>query len=192
MSEFTREAPFKFDGVGVWRDEGEERWPIQVRSKDDFDSLSQAHADAVHAFIEAEREGWHWLNDEHTEARNGRWCVRRPDYEGVHYLFHDDLTDGDHITAIFTDNKSPERQAADRGISPGCVKAFTDFLAWRDAQNQPEETTEPQPTPESSPKKVATIELRLDAAGLADDLESVVAAIRGALDGGSDSQGSAS
>lgn len=178
MSKYTEDAPFMAQGVRIWRD-----------SKGQVDYTTSRYdtsetALAMHAFIEAEREGWHWTEDDPTEARNGRWVAARhtsaqwaEDGDGV-YLAHDDVMDGVHDRYRWSFSTNFLRTGPDSKLG----RVAADFLAWAEAQDQPEEPTEPEPTPERSSKHVATIKLTLDTAGLADDLERVVAAIRGVLD----------
>lgn len=64
MTEFTREDPFEFEGVKVWRGgDG------HLKCFGGFTNEGQARA--YHAFIEAERDSWHYTNDDHIERMLG-------------------------------------------------------------------------------------------------------------------------
>lgn len=88
MSKFTKDAPLEFEGVKVWRDGDTIRW-------DDGTGLfgtgfmCEGQLRKYAAFIEAERNEWAWTNDEHTEARKGRWTVKQ--VEGRTLVQHDDM-----------------------------------------------------------------------------------------------------
>lgn len=127
MTEYTKEEPFEFEGVKIWRTE---RGGAKVYVPIEGEYLVPARA--VHAFIEAEREGWHWTNDERTEARNGRWSAQRST-DNKWLIYHDDFH-----SAVGGEGWST------KCISNPCFigrKKVADFLAWHAAQSQPVEPT---------------------------------------------------
>lgn len=119
MSTPTRESPFEFEGVNIYRDE--HGWLVGETI-----NMPGPLAQAIHAFIEAEREGWHWTNDDHTEARNGGWTVEA-DQEFIH-VTHADLP-GEAWS------RRPEVPWWDSDV-PDAVRAIgASFLSWERAQD---------------------------------------------------------
>ena len=123
MTEFTKEHPFEFEGVKVWRDE-----VGQVRQSDRTTEYIVA-ADAIHAFIEAESAEWRWV-EEGKVARKGRWEAR---VNGVVFdkLTHDDF----HLTAFWA------RPSGANGPEQDAQKVWDSFAAWLAAHSQPAEPT---------------------------------------------------
>lgn len=84
--------------------------------------------------IEAERDEWQWVNDDHTEARRGRWGVYL--FGGTNetwWLGHADFGDS-LIRAEKSD--APSDNASER-----FDQVLNDFLTWKAAQEQPAEPT---------------------------------------------------
>lgn len=129
MTKYTRENPFEFEGVRAYR------FPDGRVFSDHAESgraEASKHPEAIHAFIEAERTGWHWTNDDHTEARNGRWCGQ-VDPDGGSAVSHDDFPgSGWGARSSDPDGKPFARNARDK---------YREFVAWRAEQDQPEEPT---------------------------------------------------
>ena len=129
MSKFTKESPFEFEGVKVWRDEW--RGSIVTSTGLVIDDTSTSRR-AVEAILEAERNEWHWTNDDKTEARKGRWVVD-VDPNSVH-VGHDDLP-GLSWTCY------EDQGLWDHGTPRDIKEVGGGFLAWHAAQQQPEEPT---------------------------------------------------
>jgi len=210
MIEFTKEKPFEFEGVKVWRKKNR---PSVLAVRDGFECsptfyMTSAVVHAITAMLDAERNtDWQWAPEPSNEARKGPWTVRRPDHEDAYYLFHEDLSPTkSHITAIFHDSLEPDENAARQAIDPGSVEAFKSFLAWRDQEAKIDDLTARvhdamakfnaamQPVTLAPPKitgfvpksinAVATVEVRLDLNGLADDLQAACDAVRAQLEAG--------
>lgn len=118
MSKYTRYEPFHYthtDGyeMDVWR--GADGC-FESRMSDNHGPL----AEAIHAMVEAERDEWRWTNDEHTEARKGRWLASAVSIE------HDEVGSWGRLSSL----------------CPAPAKdAHNSFLAWKSAQEQPAEPT---------------------------------------------------
>lgn len=145
MSKFTKDAPFEFEldpgrTVRIWRNDAGrvastmDGWPARGLTA------------ALHAFIEAERNEWAWTNDEHTEARKGRFVARASTSI--------DLTGQQHVNWTLTHDDFPTFPGLKGGTAMPTSKtkkavelrrAWWDemqgFLAWNAAQNQPAEPT---------------------------------------------------
>lgn len=135
MSKFTKENPFTFNGFTVARTK---QFDTRAVKAGDLPWMSAELAEAIHAFIEAERDadqGWSWTNDAHTEARRGRWWVERNKLETSKWrFFHDDLAKRQAEVGSLHDDGT-------LGIDGKAWNVVRDFLAWKSAQEQPEEPT---------------------------------------------------
>jgi len=130
MTEYTRESPFEFEGVKVWHGIHGVGWAASAPASSNIPS-------AIHAFIDAEREGWHWINADHTEARNGRWTQR--DDSGIWVLHHDDFIPGlPNIAPYWTDATTV---LDDQRIAAVVRPVIDSFYAWLTEQGQPGEPT---------------------------------------------------
>lgn len=142
MRKYTEAEPFEFKGVKVWREFGVFRWGALTNNVE-----AEGIARALHAFIEAERNEWHYTNEDKTEARKGRWTVtdgRPQGLPGRWGISNDDLRhdgDGTWCNAVCNPNGGLSKS----GLTPSICEVFegvmTDFLTWHAAQQQPEEPT---------------------------------------------------
>lgn len=127
MSKYTKDAPFEFEGMKVWRDGDTIEWSDYAGGAG---FLREHRLRKYVAFIEAERNEWAYTNDEHTEARKGRWVAE----SGVTFewaMRHQDIP---NIVCV---HPSPGDESYHRYVR----EALDDFLAWHAAQNQPAEPT---------------------------------------------------
>ena len=128
---YTKDAPFEFEGMRVWPSTNV-RGSLDILGAGGRSCVHEDEARAIHAFIEAERnadQDWLWTNDEHTEARKGRWTVKQ--VEGRTLVQHDDM--GLQVLARH-DSISGEHTDAAADIA-------REFAAWHAAQKQPAEPT---------------------------------------------------
>lgn len=141
MRKYTEAEPFEFEGGALWRNrQGGIAYHMphdaEYRFKPGENTwLAQAH----HAFIEAERDEWHYTNEAETGARKGRFTAKMTDSRGWRFA-HDELPG---LTAY---RSAPDSVA--RGfdvVAIGFDEAFKgvidDFEAWHAAQQPPEEPT---------------------------------------------------
>lgn len=135
QSKYTKDEPFEFDHNGMKVEIRRFHDGIRYAVADNL-AVPVAVADAYAAAREAERgsrETWEWTNDDHTEARKGRWFVEPGFSTGVWFLGHDDW--GRTIN-VWTTKQETQLTTADR--VPRQILA--DFLAWsaeQRAQEQP-------------------------------------------------------
>lgn len=132
MSKYTRENPFEFEGVKchAWWTEMAEIAKVTVETPTTAYPMNKVTAEAIHAFIESESEGWRYTNVDKTEARNGRWRMAQSDLDCGHRdptepwgLCHDDFGD----TTWWSDSN--------RG-NLDTQEMFESFEAWHAAQSQ--------------------------------------------------------
>lgn len=133
MPKYTETEPFEFEGVKVWREFGVFRWGALTNNVE-----AEGIARALHAFIEAERNEWHYTNADKTEARKGRFTAVETDSHGWRFA-HDELPG-------FTAHRSAPDSVV-RGFDVVAIgfEAFKgvidEFEAWHAAQQQQEEPT---------------------------------------------------
>jgi hypothetical protein len=132
MSRFTKENPFEFEGIKVWRNTNGRIFDALPVDGARNTTLVLAH----HAFIEAERaeattpETWAYTNEDETEARKGRFVVVVGNALHADLMRHDDLG----LAAWYVDQfhlYMPGHAAAFRTVHES-------FRAWRSAREQPD------------------------------------------------------
>ncbi|WP_062077746.1 hypothetical protein [Demequina globuliformis] len=131
MSKFTKESPFVFMGRQYCRSAAGN---ILVRNGGPWLTVQGTTGYEIVAFIEAERNEWHWTNADKAEARKGRWSMILTDSNGESNTYSAEWT---LAHADFSDTcwhpGDPHR------MDVGAV--FQSFLDWSNAQQQPEEPT---------------------------------------------------
>ena len=144
MNRFTKDNPFEFEGVKVWPSDlvsGN----IVVRSQESQWGYERDEVEAIHAFIEAERNEWAYTNDDRTEARKGRWVARESVrvVMGITHrnwtLTHDDFPTFPGI--VSTHGKPTSKSKPHYHLRLSWWSQMQDFLTWHAAQNQPDEPT---------------------------------------------------
>lgn len=150
MRKYTKDAPFEFEGIKVWRET--DSLKVMFRRTGLLSLRIPTDHPAYIAFIEAERDvsevdSWHYTNEAETEARKGRWTVtdgRPQGLPGRWGISNDDLRrdgDGTWCNAVCNPNGGLSKS----GLTPSICEVFegvmTDFLTWHAAQQQPEEPT---------------------------------------------------
>jgi len=125
MSKYTKEAPFEFEGVEVWREAPNKTFAWVHYAGEGVGtggSFYPGALSALHAFVEAERDMWVWTNEDRTEARRGRWTAESEN--GDWLMSHDEVADSwFYANGWATSNEGGKRAEVAR-----------DFLTWHAAQ----------------------------------------------------------
>lgn len=123
MTNPTPDTPFEFEGVRVSRSDNVVR--CSNVSGVGREEVTYKAARILHAFIEAEcNADWQWTNDEHTEARKGRFTVSWSERFETWDVRHDDFP-----SAI-----TPSNNKAQNGWAWICEDVLKSFLTWQAAQ----------------------------------------------------------
>jgi len=134
-SKYTRENPFEFEGVKVWR--GYNNCIAYDRATDVHEPVPfELQARLFHAFIEAERDEWRYTNEDRTEARRGRWLARVETEDEYGHLFHDDFDD-----ANWAFDEGSYLESSDAAGTSDVIGVYESFLTWHAAQNAQQEPT---------------------------------------------------
>lgn len=132
QSKYTKDEPFEFESyygtvIKVWPHVHNGISDVMVKfGLNPAYSISRESARAVLAFDATENpDTWAWTNDDHTEARKGRWVAFACE-GGSCDLEHDDLPG---LTWY-----------ADESAVPASIAGVREsYQAWKSAQNQPSE-----------------------------------------------------
>lgn len=136
MTEYTRENPLTDGPFKVYREEVPGIATEVIVDIDHGFAGETIHipSDALPVlaeFHEAERTGWHWTSDDHTEARNGRWVVYT---RGIFaFVKHDDFPG-----SVYGDDQAHVGGAV---FVREAHRKRAQFREWEAAQNQPAEPT---------------------------------------------------
>lgn len=128
MSKFTKDAPFEFEGVKIWTQDTLGYKTLAFTG----DCAAEKVLSAMSAMYEAERDEWRWTNDDHTEARRGRWHTRSSRDGSWWGVYHDDFGN-----SLATESAGRLDQCCAYQYS--AREALDQFLAWKSAQSQPSE-----------------------------------------------------
>ena len=133
MSKFTKDNPFEFEGLHVWREDGDVRTHYEPRECTLVQFVAQADARAAHALIEAENNEWHEDGD---GFRKGPWVVlRHIGKPGEFMVSHVDFPRAGLV------DTTGEAEFSDRITHPASLIADA-FLEWY-AANYPKQPAEP-------------------------------------------------